>query len=136
MNFQDECIQTAAKLFEILEVGLDEVTEQERELILAFAYGIQLEAANERKIANDEFSEGMAATIEKVFGLSPDQAKEKEKELESSLKEEKDSAKGIMIYQGKETYTSYKNGDESAVYDRLTLMIDNIVMKVYDDNLL
>lgn len=133
MNFLNDCINVITKLYEILEFEIEEATEEENKLIIAFAYGILLEKANEINITDEEFTYAITAAMKEIFNYSLYESKANENQLRSNVNKETDIEKKMMIYQGKYMYDSFKKGDEFAIYNRLTNMIDIIATKEYEN---
>lgn len=119
------------KLFNILEVELEELTEQEKELIIAYSFGMISLIAEENKVSKEVKYFAVQKAINEVFKYSEKEAKNILNKLIDSVEKEKNEEFRIMIHQGKYVYPKYKEQNYNEIYDRLTNMIDVIVSGEY-----
>lgn len=126
-----ECNKLLGDLFDILEVELEELTEQEKELIIAYSFGMISVMAEENQV-NEEIKCSMfEKIIKEVFKYSNEEAKTILQKLIESVEKDRNGAFNIMIHQGKYIYPQYKLKNYNEIYDRLTNMIDVIVSGEY-----
>ena len=129
--FLVNCKNIVDKLFEILEIELEELTHQEKELLIAYSFGMISTMVEEKKLVPDIEYLGIKKIITEVFQYSKQEANNILKKLMDSGKEGGDEAFNIMVHQGKFVYPKYKANNYNEVYDRLTNIIDVVVSGEY-----
>ncbi|WP_297429668.1 Imm48 family immunity protein [Clostridium sp.] len=129
--FLKEYIELTKNLFEILEVELEELTEQEKHLLIAYSFGMISAMAEENQISLDTKYFAVENVIMEVFQYSKQISTDIRKKLVDSTQKGGSEAFMIMIHQGKYIYPKYKDGNYNEVYDRLTNLIDVIVTEEY-----
>lgn len=130
-EFIEEYKSLLKNLFDILEVELGELTKQEKELIIAYSFGMISIIGQESQISKDvKYSAAKKAIIE-VFKYKENEVKNVFKKLIDDIQEKRNEAYNIMIHQGKFIYPKYKEKNYNEIYDNLTNMIDVIVSGEY-----
>jgi len=129
--FLKNCKKLVENLFEILEVELEELTEQEKELLIAYSFGMISIMSEESQISKEMEYYSIEKVIIETFKYSKQQAKDMLQELIDSIQKGGKEIFEIMIHQGKFVYPKYKENNYNEVYDRLTNMIDVIVSGEY-----
>lgn len=130
-KFLLESKQLVENLFEILEVDLEELTEQEKQLIIAYSFGMISIIAEENKILLCKQYFAIEKVIVEVFKYSKEKAIKIVKDIEASTEKEDNEVLRIMIHQGKQIYPKYKIKNYNEVYDSRTNLIDVIVTGEY-----
>ncbi|MBN1051996.1 hypothetical protein JW813_08335 [Clostridium botulinum] len=131
--FLQQCENLIQNLLKILEVKLEELTEEEKKLLIAYSFGMISIMADENHISHNIKYFAIKKTIMKVFKYSKQETNDILKELINSIKKGGNEVFNIMIHQGKLVYNKYKANNYNEVYDKLTNMIDFIVSKEYLD---
>lgn len=126
-----ECNKLLGDLFDILEVELEELTEQEKELIIAYSFGMISVMAEENQVNEQVKCSIFEKIIKEVFKYSKEEAKSILQKLIDSIQTDSNEVLKIMIHQGKYIYPKYKLKNYNEIYDRLTNMIDVIVSGEY-----
>lgn len=129
--FLKEYRELTKKLFEILEVEVEELTEQEKELLIAYSFGMISVMAEENQISLDTKYSAVENVIMEIFKYSKETSTDIRKKLVDSTQKDGSEVFRIMIHQGKYIYPKYKDGNYNEVYDRLTNLIDVIVTEEY-----
>lgn len=130
-EFLEEYKSLIKNLFDILEVKLNELTEQEKELIIAYSFGIISEVEQEVKISKELKYSAVKKTIIEVLEYNEKETNDILKKLIKDIHEKTNKVYNIMIHQGKFIYSKYKEKSYNEVYDNLTNMIDVIVSEEY-----
>ncbi|MEJ8553220.1 Imm48 family immunity protein [Tepidibacter sp. Z1-5] len=131
--FLVECKELAKNLFEILEIELEELTEQEKELLIAYSFGMISIMAEENQILLSIQYFAIEKVIMEVFQYSKQKTINIIKNILDSTEKGGSEIFRIMIYQGKYVYPKYKDSNYNEVYDRLTNLIDVIVTGEYKE---
>ena len=129
--FLKEYRKLSKNLFEILEVELEELTEQEKHLLIAYSFGMISAMAEENKILLDTKYSDVDYVIMEVFGYKKQISIDIRKKLVDSTQNDGSEIFQIMINQGKLLYPDYRKNNYNDVYDRLTNLIDVIVTGEY-----
>lgn len=130
-KFLVESKELVENLFEILEIELEELSEQKKELIIAYSFGIISIMAEENQILLSVQYFVVEKVIMEVFQYSKQKTINIIKKLVDSTQKGGSEIFRIMIHQGKYVYPKYKDRDYNQVYDRLTNLIDVIVAGEY-----
>ncbi|MBV7275918.1 hypothetical protein I6U48_23780 [Clostridium sp. PL3] len=130
-KFLVESKELVGNLFEILEIELEELSEQKKELIIAYLFGMMSIMAEENQILLSEQYSAVEKVIMEVFQYSKQKTINIIKKLVDSTQKGGNEIFRIMIHQGKYIYPKYKNKSYNQVYDRLTNLIDFIVTGKY-----
>jgi|GEM_PF-6689202 len=130
-EFLEEYKSLVEKLFDILEVELEELTKQEKELILAYSFGMISIIEQESQMSEEVKHLTLKQVIMETFEYNEEDAKNIFKKLIYDIKEKRNEPYNIMIYQGKFTYSKFRDKNYNEVYDNLTNMIDVIVSGEY-----
>ncbi|KHD35434.1 hypothetical protein NL50_13095 [Clostridium acetobutylicum] len=130
-KFLLESKKLVKNIFEILEVELEELTEQEKQLLIAYSFGMISMMAEENNILLSMKYFAIEKVILEVFQYSKEKAINIVKDIEDSTEKDDNEVLRIMIHQGKQIYPEYKKKNYNEVYDRLTNLIDVIVTGEY-----
>ncbi|URZ14179.1 Imm48 family immunity protein [Clostridium felsineum] len=130
-KFLLESKELVENLFEILEVDLEELTEQEKQLLIGYSFGMISIMEEENKILLSNKYVAIEKVIVEVFQYSKEKAINTVKDIEDSTEKDDNEVLRIMIHQGKQIYPEYKKKNYNEVYDRLTNLIDVIVTGEY-----
>lgn len=130
-EFLEEYKSLVEKLFDILEVELEELTKQEKELILAYSFGMISIIEQESQMSEEVKHLTLKQVIMETFEYNEEDAKNIFEKLIYDIKEKRNEPYNIMIYQGKFTYSKFRDKNYNEVYDNLTNMIDVIVSGEY-----
>ncbi|WP_432665080.1 Imm48 family immunity protein [Wukongibacter baidiensis] len=129
--FLVECKKLVQSLFEILEIELKELTEQEKEILIAYSFGMISVMAEENQILLSIQYSAIEKVIMEVFQYSKQKTINTIKNIVDSTEKGGSEVFRIMVYQGKYVYPKYKDSNYNEVYDRLTNLIDVIVTGEY-----
>ena len=118
-------------LLEILEVHLEELTYKEKELVVAYSFGLMTSMAKEYEVLEEDVCESLKEILTEIFEYKKDEAECIFKRTVKNIKKTGDEEFQIMIYQVKNIYLDYKKKNYNQVYDNITNMMDIIISKKY-----
>ncbi|MPQ31916.1 hypothetical protein E4V42_10785 [Clostridium estertheticum] len=116
-------------LFKILEIKFEETSEEERQIMAAFVFGMMNAYALDEKVEPPKVHGTMIGILINVFKYSEKQACEFAQTLINSTNKEYHPTMYTIIHRGMQGFYDYKETKEKELYDNLTYIIDTIVGK-------
>ena len=107
-EFSKEYRELIEDLFEILEVDLEELTEKEKHLLIAYSFGIVSAMAEENQILLDKKYFEVENIIMEIFKYSQQTSIDIRKKLVNCTQKDGNEVFRIMIHQGKKYILNIK----------------------------
>lgn len=132
-DFSQLSIRISVDVFEILEVMLDDLSEEERQIIAAYEFGMFNACAQVLKKHPSDVQGTMIGVLIKSFNYSEIQAVEFTQFLIECTDEEFHPTINAIIHRGIQGFYSYQDGDKNEIYNDLTFIIDTVINGEMED---